>query len=96
MIRTTKSAKSEGGTWNKKLEPGNHKVKIVGVKYNPVNIRGYENAVNLIYVLESEPVGGDFQGFQIDKDDPSKGDHEGRVSWVELKTVNLEIQLVLY
>lgn len=83
MIRTTKSAKSEGGTWNKKLEPGNHKVKIVGVKYNPVNIKGYENAVNLIYVLESEPVGGDFQGFQIDKDDPSKGDHEGRVSWVK-------------
>ena len=83
MISTVKSGSGGGKSMRKSLEPGNQEVKIVGVRLQPGYLKDYPDAYSLIYIMEGRPVGGNFEGFLRDKNDPSLGTHEGKVSWVK-------------
>jgi len=67
---------------SKRIEPGNQVARILEVKLVDGRLRQHENSYKLMYIMETEPVGGDFQGFPINKDDPGAGFYEGKVSWV--------------
>lgn len=65
---------------SKTLLPGNSVCKI-----NSINLEEFQfkqGAYQLVLNLESEPVGGTFEGFFIDKEDESKGRYYGQVAKV--------------
>lgn len=69
-----------GGGVSKVLTPGTHLCRIVDIQsgvtlFDP-------NKLQLTFVLESQPEGGGFTGIAIDKNDPSKGNYEGRIAYV--------------
>lgn len=70
-----------GSSTSKKIEPGRQNLKITGVKLQPNKFK--PGSDYLMLVVEGPAVGGGFEGFLIDKDDPSKGNHEGQVGWVK-------------
>jgi len=79
---STKDIKVGGEGVSKTLEPGSQKCKINNVtleefKYKP-------GAYNVVLSLESESMGGAFEGFFINKDKPELGRHEGKVGNVKL------------
>lgn len=84
MISTVKGGSNSGNQmWNKRLDPGNHVVKLVNIRLVPAKIKDDPNAYHLLMGLESEPVGDGFEGFAKDKNDPSKGNYEGRMSYIK-------------
>lgn len=78
---STKNIKPEGtGGESKTLSPGNVKCKL-----NSLEIREFPyeaGALELILNLETEDMGSDFTGFQIDKEDPTKGNYKGKIGRV--------------
>lgn len=74
----TKSLQSQGVS--KTLLPGNSVCKVNSVRLEKFQFK--ENSYVLILNLESEPVGENFEGFFIDKDDPSLGRYLGQVGRV--------------
>lgn len=64
------------------IDAGNQKVKINAITFDqtPWN----KDAYNIVLHVETEPIGGDFEGFLIDKDNPNKGRYEGQVGRVRL------------
>lgn len=71
---------------NKVIQPGNVSVKINSVilekspfKNNPEDPEAY----NIILNVEGPDMGPDFDGWFIDKDDPSKGKHKGVIGRVK-------------
>jgi hypothetical protein len=66
------------------INPGNVRAKInevtITAKYNEKKTR---NEVTVKLRIETEPIGGDFKGFQIDKNDPTQGTFLGRVGTVK-------------
>lgn len=64
------------------IEAGNQKVKINTITFDQTPWS--KDAYNIVLHVESEPIGGDFEGFLIDKDNPSKGRYEGQVGRVRL------------
>ncbi len=59
------------------LEPGNYLVKINSIFLQPE--RDAKFGDRLILNLETKPIGGNFKGFAVSKDDATKGNHLGRV-----------------
>jgi hypothetical protein len=71
---------SEGNYVSKILLPGTHKCRIIDLKLErpPYDKEQY----NLIFVLEGEEVGDGFEGIQINKLDPSRGNYKGQIASV--------------
>jgi|JI7StandDraft_1071085.scaffolds.fasta_scaffold06882_6 hypothetical protein len=81
MLSTKDVKGGEGTGLQKTLKPGNVKVKI-----NKVELEAYTfkpGAYHVISHVETEPVGGDFVGFAIDKNNPSLGNHLGQIGKVK-------------
>ena len=81
MLNTKDIPESGGGGLPKTLSPGIHKVKI-----NIVELEDFKFKPDSLYLLlhvEGEPIGDDFEGFAIDKDDATKGHHKGQIGRVK-------------
>lgn len=76
--RNVKDTAGSGKT-NAKIQPGNHTVKIHSVElkegYNFQQTRGYEVILN----VETSPIGEDFEGFLVNKDNPTGPRYLGQV-----------------
>ncbi len=80
MNLSTKSLPAGSNNPSKTLLPGNKMCKI-----NSINLEKFtfkEGAYNLMLHLESEDMGEDFDGFFVDKDDPTKGKYKGQIGRV--------------
>ena len=78
---STKNIQTGGGGMPKLIQPGNVIAKILGVELEPFKFR--EGAEFMILMLETEPVGDDFEGFAVDKDDPNGPKHLGQIARVK-------------
>jgi hypothetical protein len=72
---------TEGTFVQKSLQPGTHQCKVLDLKlekppYDP-------NQYNLVFSLMGPELGGDFEGFQINRLDPSKGTYKGQIGNVK-------------
>jgi hypothetical protein len=76
---TTKNIPSGGGT-PKVIQPGTVECKINSITLDKVPYK--EGAYNLSLNIESRPMGDDFEGFLIDKDNPDGGRYEGQIGRV--------------
>lgn len=81
MISSKDLGSSEGPSVSKTISPGQHVCKInkITLERPPFNAE----AMNVVLHLETEPMGDDFEGFYIDKDNPEKGRYEGQVGRVK-------------
>lgn len=79
MISTDVSTEEKKEYISKTISPGNRIVKINSIKFYKTKI-GY----NVVLNVESKPIGGDFEGFAIDKENPDKGKYLGQVGKVKL------------
>jgi hypothetical protein len=69
---------------SKKINPGNHRCKVNGVYVKEVeDTRKGGTLLQLWLTLETEPIGGDFKGWAIDKNDESKGFALGQIGNVK-------------
>lgn len=70
------------GFTNALLEPGNHLVRILGMKLEvpPYDKEGEKRVLNIL--LEGEAMGGDFKGFRKNPDDESSDTYEGQIATV--------------
>jgi hypothetical protein len=79
---STKNIKTGGdGGMSKTLEPGTNLCKINNVTLEEFTFK--EGALNVMFHLEGEDLGDDFQGFFIDKNNESLGRHKGKVGVVK-------------
>ncbi len=76
---TTKNITSGGGT-PKVIQPGVIECKINSITLDKVPYK--EGAYNISLNVESQPMGSDFEGFLIDKDNPDGGRYEGQIGRV--------------
>lgn len=76
---TTKNIPSGGGT-PKVIQPGTVECKINSITLDKVPYK--EGAYNVSLNVESQPMGDDFEGFLIDKDNPDSGRYEGQIGRV--------------
>lgn len=66
----------------KQIQPGNVSAKILSIYLDrPAFLKNGE--YNVVFNMEGPDLGDDFEGFFIDKDDPSKGRHKGAVGRVK-------------
>jgi len=79
-LSTTDLGKEGGNGLPKTIAPGNHTVKINSVELE--DFKFIDGAKHIILQVETEPISG-FEGFMIDKDDPSKGHYAGQVGKVK-------------
>ena len=64
------------------IGPGNHKVKINSLSFDPTP---YDpQAFNITLNVETEPVGGEFQGFLVDADNQNGPRYKGQVGRVRM------------
>lgn len=69
---------AEGNYVSKILLPGTHKCKILDIR---LETPPYDtNQFNLVFFLEGEPVGDGFEGVQIDRNNPSRGNYAGQIA----------------
>ncbi len=83
MAFNTKDIRTESsGKVNKTIRPGNVHAKILRLSLQPQK----SNPANeyLLMHIESEPIGGDFEGFWYDTQDQSKGRAKGQVGRVRV------------
>jgi hypothetical protein len=80
MLSTKEITVNPGGSISKTIEPGEKVCKILSVE---LEVPAFDKrAYNLKLQIETEPLGGAFEGFFIDKDNPSLGRYEGQVGRV--------------
>lgn len=80
-ISTTNIPPAGGGV-PKLIQPSNVSAKILSIYLDrPSFLTNGE--YNLVLMLETASLGDDFEGFFIDKDDPSKGRHKGQIGRVK-------------
>lgn len=73
-----------GSSLSKKLEPGNVKCTITGIKLQKNQFdKKRVDPEYLMLILEGPDLGAGFEGFLLDKDNPEKGAHKGQVAWVK-------------
>jgi len=73
---------SSGGGIGKVIEPGNHTLKINGIKLVRFPFMENDKGYYLELSVETKPIEG-FEGFFRDVNDESKGRHEGQVGQVK-------------
>lgn len=71
---------SGGSSMSKTITPGNHRLKINSIELE--EFRFIPGAYHLILNVETEPI-DDFEGFLLDKDDPSAGNYAGQIGKVK-------------
>jgi len=71
-----------GGGLQKVIEPGEHVLKINGVKLTRYNFMESDEGYFLVFDVETKPI-PDFEGFFIDKDDESKGRYAGQIGQIK-------------
>lgn len=76
---TTKNIASGGGT-SKVIQPGQVECKINSITLDKVPYK--EGAYNVSLNVETRPIGDDFEGFLIDKDNPDSGRYDGQIGRV--------------
>ena len=78
----TKDMSAGSGRIKTVLDPGNHVVKInsITLDQTPYDADSY----NIHLHVETEPVGGDFEGFFRDYNDQSQGRYEGQIGRVRI------------
>ncbi len=69
-----------GSGFSKVLEPGTHLCRIVDIQSSVTPFDPTKR--QLTFIMEGKPEGGNFVGIAIDKNDPSKGNYEGRIAYV--------------
>jgi hypothetical protein len=77
---STKNLQTGGGGVSKTINPGNVTAKILKITLDEFKFK--PGAYHLVLHLEGEPMGDDFEGFMIDKDNPDAGRHKGQVGRV--------------
>jgi hypothetical protein len=77
---STKNMKSGGGNLRPVIDAGNHKIKINDLTFDQTPYD--KDAYNITMHIETEPVGGEFQGFLKDKTDPNGPRYKGQVGRV--------------
>ena len=82
VMLNTKDMSAGSGRTKPVLDPGNHKVKInsITLDQTPYDADSY----NIHLHVETEPVGGDFEGFFRDYNNQSLGRYEGQVGRVRI------------
>ena len=82
VMLNTKDMSAGSGRTKPVLDPGNHKVKInsITLDQTPYDADSY----NIHLHVETEPVGGDFEGFFIDYNNQSLGRYEGQIGRVRI------------
>jgi len=80
MAINTKDVQTGGGV-SKTLQPGNRLVKVTSLYLEKFPFK--DDAYHLVIEGEGPAMGGDFEGFFIDKDDESKGRHAGQVGRIK-------------
>ena len=80
-LSTKKIETKEEGSILKNLRPGNEKCIINSVELKDSRFNAGE--LELILNLEGPDLGKEFVGFQIDREDPSKGNHKGQTARVK-------------
>jgi hypothetical protein len=82
VMLNTKDMSAGSGRTKPVLDPGNHKVKINSITFDqtPYDADSY----NIHLHVETEPVGGDFEGFFRDYNDQSQGRYEGQIGRVRI------------
>jgi hypothetical protein len=72
---------STGGGTSKVIQPGTVEAKLLDLK---LEVPPYDsNVYNLILNLETAPIGGDFEGLPVNKDNPELGKYAGQVANVQ-------------
>lgn len=86
-LSTTDIPEGGSGIINKVLQPGNTVIKItsLNLKRPPFD----EKQIEIGFECEGEPIEG-FEGFWVDKDDPSKGRYSGQVGRVRASEWNFK------
>jgi hypothetical protein len=74
-------SKPKGGI-QKKIRPGNHTCKVNNISTKDVVWKGVPKLLLNLH-LETEPIGEDFEGFLIDKDNPKLGRHTGQIARIK-------------
>jgi len=71
---------AEGNYVSKILLPGTHKCRIIDLKLErpPYDKDQY----NLIFVLEGPEIGDGFEGIQVDRNNPARGNYKGQIASV--------------
>ena len=82
MISTKNIEESKGGGVAKTIHPGNIKATILGIELEPFKF--LPDSYHVILFLESEELGDGFEGFMLNKDNPSLGYHKGQVGRVKV------------
>lgn len=83
MFSSKEAEKKISGTGgiSKVIQPGNVVARVLDIK---LETPPYDaNAYNLMLSLETEPMGDNFEGLAINKDDPSMGSYQGQVARVQ-------------
>lgn len=77
---STKNMKSGGGNLRPVIDAGNNKIRINDLTFDqtPYDKEAYQITMH----VETEPVGGEFQGFLKDKENPNGPRYEGQVGRV--------------
>ena len=85
MSISTKDVNVGSGKPRKNIEPGDRYVKINSIVIEKPKWQTADPNERFIYFnVETEPVGGDFEGFFFDKDHPELGRHAGQVAKVSV------------
>lgn len=82
---------------SKSLGLGNHTVKLYSVEMVEAsyeNSNGGRRDATLVLTLVGKPEGAEFEGWPIDKDNPSKGNHQGPVARVNISQYNFGDKLL--
>ena len=78
----TKDMQVGSGKARPVLGPGNHEIRINKITYD---VTPYDkDAHNIMLHVESKPVGGEFEGFLRDQNNPALGRYEGQVGRVRM------------
>jgi hypothetical protein len=82
IMLNTKNMSAGSGKTRPVLEPGNHEVKInsITLDQTPYDAEAY----NIHLHIETQPVGGDFEGFFRNYNDQSLGRYDGQVGRVRI------------
>lgn len=82
VMLNTKDMQVGSGKARPVLGPGNHEIKINKITYD---VTPYDkDAHNIMLHVETKPLGGEFEGFLIDQNNPSLGRYEGQVGRIRM------------
>ena len=72
---------SAGNYVSKIINPGTHILRILDIEFD---IPSYDpSALSLVFLCETQPVGGEFEGLDVDKNNPSKGKYQGQIGKIK-------------